>query len=149
MGQSLRRHASTVVPQPTITGLDVPIPTLLGTRRASLSLRELSTWSRRQVARIARATHTDQSSELMVYAQAAKLVEEVGELHAEILGRSKRQRQGKDQIFDQGSLEAELADVVLATAVLAEVLRVNLAEAISSKMEIIEARIAIEMTAPD
>jgi NTP pyrophosphatase (non-canonical NTP hydrolase) len=131
------------VPQPMLTGLDLPDSAhvvAVVKRPAALSLRELGTWARTQATRIARATHTDRGSELMIYSQAAKLVEELGELHAELLGRSKRQRASKSQTFSDASLRGELADVILATAVLAEILHVDLADAVASKIATIDAR---------
>jgi len=105
-----------------------------------LSVREVSRWARTQAARIARETHTDRSSDVFAYAQAAKLVEEVGELHAELLGRSKRQRTGKLRQYTDETLAGELADVVLATALLAEIVGVDLSDAVTSKIAVIDAR---------
>jgi NTP pyrophosphatase (non-canonical NTP hydrolase) len=135
------RHTDAVdTIQPMLAGLDA-LPTKAGPhRRKDLTVREIASWARRQVTRIARTTHSDRSGELFAYRQAAKLVEEVGELHAEMLGRSKVQRSSKTQEFDQTSLENELADVLLATTLLAEILGVDVASAVRAKMEIIDAR---------
>jgi NTP pyrophosphatase (non-canonical NTP hydrolase) len=83
----------------------------------------------------------DQSAcdELFLYQQAAKLVEEVGELHSELLGRSRLQREEKGA-FTRESLAEECADVAITLAILAEVLELDLADAIASKMRKVDDR---------
>lgn len=127
--------------QLAFVGLEVIPQSRHTRRRKDLSVRELSSWARTQLGRISRLTHTDRSGELMLYRQAAKLVEEVGELHAEILGRSRVQREGKVRVFDQESIEGEFADVILATAVLAQILNVDLEAAIARKMIVVDERL--------
>jgi NTP pyrophosphatase (non-canonical NTP hydrolase) len=96
------------------------------------------------VSWIARRSQADKSSELFLYTQAAKLVEEVGELHAQLLGRSKLQRQGKAQEFSQACLEDEFADVLICVVILAQVAGVDLGRAMLTKMDAVEARVAAE-----
>lgn len=115
-------------------------PQPLQPRTRRLTLADVSRWARAQVSRIARETHSDRAGDLLAYAQAAKLVEEVGELHAELLGRSKRQRTDKIREFTDDTLAAELADVVLATALLAEIVGVDLSTAVTGKIAVINAR---------
>jgi NTP pyrophosphatase (non-canonical NTP hydrolase) len=75
-----------------------------------------------------------------VLAQAVKLGEEVGELHAEVLGRLKRQRRSKGTRFDDRSLRGELADVVICVAILAHTTGVDLGAALEEKMAEIDRR---------
>jgi len=81
------------------------------------------------------------NGELFVYQQAAKLTEEVGELHAELLGRSKMQRTDKEKSYCSDSLAAEMADVAICLAILAEATHIDLQKAIISKMKTVESRI--------
>ena len=130
--------------QPTLVGLEVPASASPGRRRREPSLAEVNSWARRQVSWIARRSHADKSSELFLYTQAAKLVEEVGELHAQLLGRSKLQRRGKGQEFNHASLEGEFADVVICTIILAQVAGVDLGKALLAKMQSIDERVVAE-----
>jgi NTP pyrophosphatase (non-canonical NTP hydrolase) len=134
--------------QPMLAGLEGLSVGERPLKRRDLTFREVSSWARRQVSRIARVTHVDRSGELLVYRQAAKLVEEVGELHAEILGRSKVQRASKDHEFNQANLEGELADVVLATSLLAEILGVDLDAAVQAKIHVINSRVTKPSDSP-
>ena len=112
--------------------------------KRDLSLAEVGSWARRQVSWIARRSQADSRSELFLYTQAAKLVEEVEELHAQLLGRSQLQRHGKSQEFDQASLEGEFADVVICAVILAQVAGVDLGKALVAKMDAVDERVAAE-----
>jgi NTP pyrophosphatase (non-canonical NTP hydrolase) len=130
--------------QPTLLGLEVPASTNSRRRKRDVSLAEVSSWARRQVSWIARRSHADSRSELFLYTQAAKLVEEVGELHAQLLGRSKLQRHGKTKEFSQAGLEGEFADVVICAVILAQVAGVDLGKALLAKMDTVDERVAAE-----
>jgi len=90
---------------------------------------------------LAGKSQTDRNSELFLYTQAAKLVEEVGELHAALLSRSRLQRIEKATKFDRDTLGDELADVIICTAILADVVNVDLAEALVRKMAVVDRRV--------
>ena len=106
-----------------------------------LDFRELDRWAHRQVGWIAAKSRADRRSDLFLFTQAAKLVEEMGELHAELLGIGGRQRD-KGAAFDKTSLAAELADVTICIAILAQATDVDLGNAIRAKMQKVDERVA-------
>lgn len=71
---------------------------------------------------------------LHVLAQAVKLGEEVGELHAEILARVGFIRAAKAAAHSDASLSEEFADVMISLLLLAELTGVDLKSAVSSKI---------------
>jgi NTP pyrophosphatase (non-canonical NTP hydrolase) len=73
-------------------------------------------------------------------AQTVKLGEEVGELQAEVLGALEYQRKEKAGRYSKDTLGGELADVMVCVALLADTFGVDLARAVGSKMEELEAR---------
>lgn len=83
---------------------------------------------------------TEQDRDLFLLAQTVKLGEEVGELHAEVLGRTKYQRAAKAGRYDETSLAGELADVTICVAILADLLGANLTQAVMAKITQLEAR---------
>lgn len=89
---------------------------------------------------IAGSYRFDTDSHAFVLAQAVKLGEEVGELHAEVLGRAKYQRSSKTARFNDETLKGELADVLICVAILAEATGVDLATALEETMAAIDAR---------
>jgi NTP pyrophosphatase (non-canonical NTP hydrolase) len=107
---------------------------------ADLTLQEVSAWANLQARRLAAGYGLDLDGAPFVLAQTVKLGEEVGELHAEILGRVGLHHRSKDGAYSSGSLANELADVTICVAILAELLDVNLSEAVSSKIARLEAR---------
>jgi NTP pyrophosphatase (non-canonical NTP hydrolase) len=64
----------------------------------------------------------------------------VGELHAEVLGRTKFQRAAKAARYDEASLAGELADVTICVAILSEMLGADLNQAVVAKIAKLEAR---------
>lgn len=129
--------------QMSLTGLDLPPNDLTqaGTRRrAPLTVAEISRWGRRQVSWIARRAHLDRRSDLFMYMQAAKLVEEVGELNAQLLGRNQQQRPDKIALYTPDTLAGEFADVVICVAILADVAGVDLSDAVRAKMQTVDNR---------
>jgi NTP pyrophosphatase (non-canonical NTP hydrolase) len=109
-----------------------------------LSFDDFISWTHRQTRLIADRSNTDLHSELFVYMQAAKLVEEVGELHAQLLGQSKLQRRGKGQEFSRTALEGEVADVMICMAILAQAAGVDFRAALRAKMHTVDGRDAAE-----
>jgi NTP pyrophosphatase (non-canonical NTP hydrolase) len=109
-----------------------------------LSFDDFSAWTHRQARLIADRSNADLHSELYVYMQAAKLVEEVGELHAQLLGQSKLQRRDKSQEFSRTALEGEIADVMICTAILAQAAGVDFRAALRAKMHTVDGREATE-----
>ena len=73
-------------------------------------------------------------------AQTVKLGEEVGELQAEVLGALEYQRREKAGRYSRETLGGELADVMVCVALLADTYGVDLAQAVGSKLEQLEAR---------
>ena len=129
--------------QPTLNGLEFPEPVGAQRPRRDPTIAEITSWCRRQLSWIARRSQADKNSELFLYTQAAKLVEEVGELHAQLLGRSKLQRLGKLHQFGHENLEGEFADVMICTLILAEVAHIDVVKALRAKMDVIDRRVAM------
>lgn len=69
----------------------------------------------------------------MAYGRMVKVSEEVGELADAVLSSFKRQRADKPDT--SGELGSEMADVILAVAVLARGLDINIKTALQDKME--------------
>ncbi|BDB40977.1 hypothetical protein Mkiyose1665_17580 [Mycobacterium kiyosense] len=111
-------------------------------QRTALSVRHLTRWAHRQIGVIAQITGVSRHSEGFLLSQAVKLSEEVGELHAEILGHLRMQRTDKAKAFNTETLAGELADVVMCVAVLSQVLGVDLSDALQNKMDTVEHRMA-------
>lgn len=106
-----------------------------------LTIREVCEWANRQARRLADGYGlTEGDYELFLLAQTVKLGEEVGELHAEVLGRTKYQRAAKADRYDESSLAGELADVTICLAILSEMLGADLSQAVRSKIAKLEAR---------
>lgn len=109
-----------------------------------ISLRDLAQWAEGEGRRLATSfgfeSGSDSDHGSFVLAQAVKLGEEVGELHAEVLGALGYQRKEKVAQYSSDTLGGELADVVVCVALLAQILDVDLARAVSSKIEHLDAR---------
>ena len=113
-----------------------------------LTLRELARWAEGQArhiaAKFALGHDSGTSTAYFALAQAVKLGEEVGELHAEILGALSYQRQDKASAFSPETLGGELADVLVCLAILAHTLNVDLAVAVSEKISHLDRRRAAD-----
>jgi NTP pyrophosphatase (non-canonical NTP hydrolase) len=111
---------------------------------ADMSLRQLSVWADGQARRLATNFGLDPAAAVdnayFALAQTVKLGEEVGELHAEVLGALKYHRSDKAGQYGTDTLGGELADVMVCLALLAQILKVDLAGAVSAKIEHLEAR---------
>ena len=107
-----------------------------------MSIRQLSDWAEGQARRLAANFGLDPGRGQAYFAlvQAVKLGEEVGELHAEVLGALKHHRAGKAGQYDAETLAGELADVLVCLAILAQTLDVDLAQAVTAKISHLEAR---------
>lgn len=105
-----------------------------------LTVRQLSRWAKDQMGLIAGTYDFDVRSDAFVLAQAVKLGEEVGELHAEVLGRAKYQRRAKTARYSDRSLQSELADVLICVAILAEATGMDLQDALAAKMAEVDDR---------
>ncbi|SKI12457.1 MazG nucleotide pyrophosphohydrolase domain-containing protein [Mycobacteroides abscessus] len=130
------------IEQPQLLGLEVPELALRRRAPDKLTVRQLATWAAHQIGNIARITGVNRRSEVFVLSQAVKLSEEVGELHAEILGHLKMQRTDKAQNFDTDSLASEFADVIMSAAVLSQSLGIDLTRALQTKMATVDERMA-------
>ncbi|MBB1033503.1 hypothetical protein G6031_03755 [Dietzia sp. CQ4] len=109
-------------------------------RRRTLAMPELAAWAERTVRALSLTSGLHRSSDMFVLAQAVKLTEELGELHAEILGRLQLQRSSKHRRFNEESLRDELADVILSTAILSQAMGIDLDAAIRNKMNAVDSR---------
>jgi NTP pyrophosphatase (non-canonical NTP hydrolase) len=107
-----------------------------------MSLRDLSQWAGLQAKRLAKNFDLDASkdSNFFALAQTVKLGEEVGELHAEVLGALHYHRSDKAGQYGAETLAGELADVMVCLALLSQILHVDLAKAVSEKVDYLEAR---------
>jgi len=109
-----------------------------------MSLRDLAQFAEGQARRLAANFGFDPTVRdghaYFALAQAVKLGEEVGELHAEVLGTLAYQRREKAGRYSRDSLGGELADVMVCVALLADTFGVDLAQAVSGKIEQLEAR---------
>jgi NTP pyrophosphatase (non-canonical NTP hydrolase) len=101
-----------------------------------ISLREAASWANQQAKRLAANFGLDMTGDrdMFALAQTAKLGEEVGELQAEVLGAIGYCRTDKIPQFTPESLAGELADVMVCTLLLAEILEVDLAHAVATKI---------------
>jgi NTP pyrophosphatase (non-canonical NTP hydrolase) len=107
---------------------------------AEPTVREISAWAGMQAKRLAAGYDLDAGTDLFLLAQTAKLGEEVGELHAEVLGRAGYHHRSKDGAYNRETLAGELADVAICVAILAEVLDTDLSEALTRKIAKLERR---------
>jgi NTP pyrophosphatase (non-canonical NTP hydrolase) len=109
-----------------------------------LTFRELARWAEGQARHIATkfrlGPDAGTSRAFFALAQAVKLGEEVGELHAEILGALSYQRPDKGSEFSHDTLGGELADVLVCLAILAQTLDVDLAAAVTDKIRHLDRR---------
>ena len=114
------------------------------TTTPDMSLRDLARWAEGQARRLAANFGLDSAADgdnaYFALAQTVKLGEEVGELHAEVLGALKYHRKEKTGQYGSDTLGGELADVMVCLALLAQILDVDLARAVSSKIEHLDAR---------
>lgn len=110
--------------------------------RRDVSLREVSEWAKQQARRLAANFGLDEVADrdMFALAQTAKLGEEVGELHAEVLGAIRYCRADKADTFTPDSLAGELADVMVCTMLLAQIFDVDLVQAIVRKIGFLEER---------
>lgn len=107
-----------------------------------MSLRDLSEWAQQQAKRLAANFGLDAADDSAYFAlaQTVKLGEEVGELHAEVLGALHYHRSDKHGQYDPRTLAGELADVTVCIALLSQILDVDLARAVTEKVKYLEAR---------
>lgn len=107
-----------------------------------MSLRDLSHWAEQQAKRLAVNFGLDAPADNAYFAlaQTVKLGEEVGELHAEVLGALNYHRSDKLARYGSDTLAGELADVMVCLALLSQILGVDLATAVSAKVDYLEAR---------
>jgi NTP pyrophosphatase (non-canonical NTP hydrolase) len=111
---------------------------------SDLSLRDLARFAEGEARRIAATFGFDPTTRdgraSFALSQAVKLGEEVGELHAEVLGALEFQRADKADRYSRDTLAGELADVMVCVALLADSFGVDLTQALESKIEHLEAR---------
>jgi NTP pyrophosphatase (non-canonical NTP hydrolase) len=106
-----------------------------------LSVRDLAQFAEGEARRIAANFGLDPTNRAyFALARTVKLGEEVGELQAEVLGALELQRREKAGRFSRDTLGGELADVMVCVALVADTFGVDLARAVASKIEQLEAR---------
>ncbi len=76
----------------------------------------------------------------MILAKTVKCSEEFGELCNEILKNSSLQRKDKLETVKREDLEAEFADVILTTLLLAKSMNVDVEKALNQKIDMIKKR---------
>lgn len=125
-----------------VNGLAVnPQPGSPSAEGVELTIRQVCDWANRQARRLADGYGVaEDDRELFLLAQTVKLGEEVGELHAEVLGRTKYHRAAKVGRYDEASLAGELADVTICVAILSEMLGADLSQAVRAKIAKLDAR---------
>jgi len=112
-----------------------------GAPDVELTIRQVCDWANRQAHRLADGYGLgEQDRDLFLLAQTVKLGEEVGELHAEVLGRTRYQRAAKADRYDATSLAGELADVTICVAILSEILGADLSQAVRAKIAKLDLR---------
>jgi NTP pyrophosphatase (non-canonical NTP hydrolase) len=84
--------------------------------------------------------YADYDGEKRVFSATVKMVEEVGELCDAVLKSHKVQRAEKMEGFDKSKLEHEIADVIITTLLIAELMDVDVNEALRTKIKKIESR---------
>jgi NTP pyrophosphatase (non-canonical NTP hydrolase) len=113
-----------------------------------LSFGELARWADGQARHIATkfrlGPEAGTSHAFFALAQAVKLGEEVGELHAQILGALSYQRSDKSSEFSGDTLGGELADVIVCLAIIAQTLNVDLGSAVTEKIQHLDRRRAAD-----
>lgn len=107
-------------------------------RAGGVTLNDLAGWALKHAGAVANLIDVPASSDLFLLSQAAKLTEEVGELHAAILGRLNYQR--PDKTFDHAAIESEIADVIICSAVISQVMMIDVASAVQAKMKTLDGR---------
>lgn len=108
--------------------------------RRELRVKEVSRWAARVARKLARTAGLEGRADSFLLAQTIKLGEEVGELYAEVLGAARLQRESKGDRYSTETLRGELADVTICVAIIAELVGVNLEEALVEKMAVIDER---------
>ena len=74
-------------------------------------------------------------NEKLILSSTVKVTEELGELCDQVLSYNSRQRKEKLKNFNETSLSEEFADVILAILMLARDMKVDINEALASKIE--------------
>jgi NTP pyrophosphatase (non-canonical NTP hydrolase) len=123
-----------------VTLVSGPLPPAHAEAAKVVTLHEISRWAGIQAKRLAAGYGVDPGGLPFVLAQTVKLGEEVGELHAEILGSVGLHHRSKAGTYSPDSLANELADVTICVAILAEVVGIDLSDAVSAKIARLEER---------
>lgn len=118
----------------------------LPSKRKQTTLGDLLAWSNRQTDLISARNQVSRDSDLFLYMQAAKLAEEVGELHAQLLFRSGAQRKSKEGDLNASSVGSELVDVLLCIGIIASTLNIDLNVATAKKIDVIRNRDEVDPT---
>lgn len=108
-------------------------------RRIMIS-KELTQFIAAESNRLNSNYYADYDVEKRVFSATVKMVEEVGELCDAVLKAHKVQRAEKMVDFDKGKLEHEIADVLITTLLIAELMDVDVNEALRTKIKKIEGR---------
>jgi NTP pyrophosphatase (non-canonical NTP hydrolase) len=110
--------------------------------RGDMTFRDAAKWANQQAKKLATHFGLDVASDrnMFALAQAAKLGEEVGELHSEVLGAIGYCSADKAAQFSRGSLAGELADVAVCTLLLAEIFEIDLSTAVADKIAALQER---------
>lgn len=104
-----------------------------------MDLRELLAFISRENQRL-QDRHTDLDENIAPLVQTIKLNEEVGELCDAVLAYDSFQRSEKLDEFEEQDLDDELADVLITSLLLADMMDVDVEEALENKIETVEKR---------
>ncbi len=104
-----------------------------------MNLKELQAAAHDEQQRLERHYHLEEEK-VRVLAHMAKITEEVGELSEEVLAQVGMQRAAKLTRRDSENLKREVADVLYATAILADTLGVDLEQAMTERVKTIKKR---------
>ncbi|MDO8443499.1 MAG: MazG nucleotide pyrophosphohydrolase domain-containing protein [Candidatus Azambacteria bacterium] len=105
-----------------------------------MQLKDLKKFIKKEDQRLRESYGNYKDEEKRILARTVKLTEELGELCDEVLSYVSLQRKVKLDKHDKNNLPGEFADVVITTLLLAEVMKVDIEEALKGKIKKINAR---------
>jgi len=105
-----------------------------------MELEDLLNFIKKEDVRLRNRFGNYPDEEKRILARTVKLTEEMGELCDEVLAYNSMQRKDKLEKIVDGNLAEEFADVIITSLLLANVMNVDIKEALETKMEKIDKR---------
>lgn len=105
-----------------------------------MRLQDLKRFIKKEDQRLRKYYGSHKDEEKRILARTVKLTEELGELCDEVLSHNSMQRKEKTDSHESDNLTEEFADVVITTLLLAEAMKVDIEQALQSKIEEINQR---------